>query len=318
MDLPGVPVDEERIVTSTGALALDKVPGTLAVVGAGAIGLEMGTIWHRLGAKVQVVEFTDAPLPGMDGALRAEARKILEKQGIEFTFSSKVTGAKARPKGVTFTVETDGKALENKADVLLVSVGRRAYTEGLGLADLGVTTDARGRVPVNDRFETNVPGVYAIGDVTPGPMLAHRAEEDGVALAEILAGQAGHVDHALVPAVVYTEPEIAGVGATEEALKAQAAPYRVGTFPFAASGRARAVAATQGFVKVLAHADTDRILGVHIIGPAAGEMVAEAALAMAMHASAEDVARTCHAHPTLSEALKEACLAASGIGAIHA
>lgn len=315
MDLPGIQVDEEHIVTSTGALALKTVPKRLAVIGAGAIGLEMGTIWQRLGASVKVIEFTDAPLPGMDGALRKEARKILEKQGIEFIFSSKVTGAKASAKGVDFTIESNDKVLKEKADVLLVAVGRKAYTQGLGLA--GIVTDARGRIVVDGCFETAVPGIYAIGDCIPGPMLAHKAEEDGVALAEILAGQAGHVDYGLVPAVVYTDPEIASVGATEEVLKEQGVSYRNGTFPFAASGRARAMAMTQGFVKVLVDAATDRLLGVHIIGPGAGEMVAEAALAMALHGSAEDIARTCHAHPTLSEALKEAALAACGIGAIH-
>jgi dihydrolipoamide dehydrogenase len=316
--LPGITVDEKRIVTSTGALALEKVPKRLAVIGAGAIGLEMGSIWARLGARVEVIEFTDAPLPGMDGALRAEAAKIFAGQGLEIHTGAKVTAAKAGRGGVAFTVERGGTAAEHTADVLLVAVGRRPHTQGLGLEALGIELDARGFIPVDAGFATAVEGIYAIGDCIPGPMLAHKAEEDGVALAEILAGEAGHVDYALVPAVVYTEPEVASVGATEEALKERGVSYRIGTFPFMASGRARAMGAGAGFVKLLADAGTDRLLGAHIIGPQAGELIATAALCMAFEGSAEDLARTCHAHPTLAEAVKEAALAACGLGAIHA
>lgn len=316
--LPGITIDEKKVVSSTGALVLDKVPSSLVVIGGGYIGLEMGSVWARLGAKVTVVEFLDRILPGMDGEVSREMLKILKKQGIEFKLGVKVTSAVPDSKGVTMTLEpaAGGKGETLKTDIVLVSVGRKPYTEGLGLEKIGVALDERGRVKVDSHFQTNVKGIYAIGDTIAGPMLAHKAEEDGVALAEILAGQAGHVDYNLVPGVVYTWPEAAQVGKTEEQLKAEGAQYKVGKFPFLANGRARAMNAVDGFVKVLADATTDRVLGVHILGPEAGTLIGEAALAMAFDASAEDIARTCHAHPTLEEALKEAALAVDG-KAIH-
>jgi dihydrolipoamide dehydrogenase len=309
-NLPNVAVDEKQIVTSTGALELSKVPGKLVVIGAGVIGLEMGSVWGRLGAKVEVIEYLDRILPGMDGEIAKQAQRILEKQGLAFHLGKKVTAAKTGKDGVTLTVEpaAGGAAEEVKADVVLVAIGRRPNTDGLGLEAVGVATE-RGRVTIGPHFETNVPGIYAIGDVVRGPMLAHKAEDEGVAVAEILAGKAGHVNYDVIPGVVYTFPEVASVGKTEEELKAANVAYNVGKFPFTANGRARANRATDGFVKVLADKASDRVLGVHIIGAGAGEMIHEAAVLMEFGGSSEDLARTCHAHPTMSEAVKEAAMA---------
>ncbi len=312
--LPGVAADEDRIVTSTGALELEEVPGHLVVIGGGYIGLELGSVWRRLGAKVTVVEFLDRIVPGMDGEVAKTFQRVLAKQGIVFRLSTKVTGATVENAGVTLTLEPakGGAPEELRADYVLLAIGRRAYTEGLGLADVGVATDERGRVTIDAHYATSVAGIYAIGDVIAGPMLAHKAEDEGVALAEILAGQAGHVNYDVIPGVVYTWPEVASIGQTEEALKAAGIPYSVGKFPFTANGRARAIGMTEGFVKILADKTTDRVLGAHIIGPDAGTLIAEIATAMEFGASAEDIARTCHAHPTLSEAVKEAALAVEG------
>ncbi len=312
--LPGVDVDEKRIVSSTGALELDKVPGHLVVIGGGYIGLELGSVWLRLGSKVTVVEFLDRLVPGMDSEVGKQFERTLGKQGMKFRLSTKVTGATVTDTGVSLTVEPSkgGEAETIEADVVLVAIGRRAYTESLGLAEIGVALDERGRVIVDGHWATNVPGVYAIGDVIAGPMLAHKAEEEGVALAESLVGQAGHVNYGVIPGVVYTWPEVASIGLTEDALKAAGASYRVGKFPFTANGRARAMGSTDGFVKILADKETDRILGAHIIGPDAGTLIAELATAMEFGASSEDVARICHAHPSLSEAVKEAALAVEG------
>ncbi len=312
--LPGVTVDEKRIVTSTGALELDRVPGHLVVIGGGVIGLELGSVWRRLGAEVTVIEFLDRLIPGNDAETAKAFERVLVKQGLKFRLSTKVTGAVASDQGVSVTVEpVKGGAPETlQADVVLLAIGRRAYTEGLGLKEVGVATEARGLVTTDAHFATNVPGIYAIGDVIAGPMLAHKAEDEGVALAEILAGQAGHVNYGVIPGVVYTWPELASVGRTEEQLKADGIAYNVGKFPFMANGRARAMGDTDGFVKILADKTTDRLLGAHIIGPDAGTLIAELATAMEFGASAEDVARICHAHPTLSEAVKEAALAADG------
>jgi dihydrolipoamide dehydrogenase len=312
--LRGVDVDEKRIVTSTGALELDTVPKHLVVIGAGVIGLELGSVWRRLGAQVTVIEFLDRILPGMDAELATASRRVLAKQGLTFRLSSKVTGAKTSDAGVTLTVEpVKGGAAETvDADIVLLAIGRRPYTEGLGLETVGVALDERGRVRTDARYATNVPGIYAIGDVISGPMLAHKAEDEGVALAEMIAGKAGHVNYGAIPAVVYTWPEIASVGQTEEELKAAGIAYNVGKFPFTANGRARAMGDTDGFVKLLADKATDRLLGAHIIGPDAGTLIAELVIAMEFGASAEDVARTCHAHPSLSEAVKEAALAVDG------
>jgi dihydrolipoamide dehydrogenase len=317
--VPGLDVDEARIVSSTGALALPSVPKHLVVIGGGYIGLEMGTVWRRLGAEVTVIEFLDSILPNLDAELARHMHRLLQKKGFVFKLGTKVTGAKVANKGVTLTVEPakGGAAEMVSADVVLVAVGRKPYTDGLGLAELGVALDERGRVVVDSHFQTNVPGIHAIGDAIAGPMLAHKAEEDGVAVAEILAGKPGHVNYETVPAVVYTWPEIATVGKTEQELKAAGIAYKIGKFPFSANSRARCMGDTEGFVKVLADATSDRVLGVHIIGPDAGHLIAEAALAMEYGASSEDIARTCHAHPTLSEALKEAALAVEG-RAIHA
>ncbi|MSP67104.1 MAG: dihydrolipoyl dehydrogenase [Alphaproteobacteria bacterium] len=316
--LPGIEVDEQRIVTSTGALALAAVPAHLVVIGAGYIGLELGTAWRRLGAKVTVVEFLDRILPTMDGEVAREFQKILVRQGIVFRLGTKVTAAKARKGSVDLTLEAaaGGAAEALTCDAVLVAVGRRPFTDGLGLEELGITRDNRGRVTVNGRFETSVPGIYAIGDVIAGPMLAHKASDEGVIVAEVIAGQSGHIDYDLVPGVVYTAPEVASVGRTEEQLKADGVPYRVGRFPFAANARAKATGNTDGFVKVLAHAESNRVLGVHIIGPDAGTLIAEAALVMEFGGAAEDIARTSHAHPSLNEAVREAALAV-GPGAIH-
>ncbi|MCB9946329.1 MAG: dihydrolipoyl dehydrogenase [Rhodospirillaceae bacterium] len=309
--LPNIDVDEDKIVTSTGALALPKVPKHMVVIGGGYIGLEMGSVWARLGTEVLVVEFLDRILPGMDGEVSKQMQRLLGRQGMGFKLASKVTGAKAHKKGVTVTVEPvkGGEAETIETEVVLLSVGRVAHTNGLHLDVVGVETDERGRVRTDGHFRTNVDRIYAIGDVIAGPMLAHKAEDEGVAVAEILAGQAGHVNYEAIPGVVYTAPEAAQVGKTEEELKAAGIDYRAGKFPFTANGRARAMDATDGFVKILADAKTDRVLGVHIIGAEAGTIIAECALAMEFGATAEDIARTCHAHPTLSEAVKEAALA---------
>ena len=312
--LPGLDIDEKQIVTSTGALELGKVPKSMVVVGAGVIGLELGSVWSRLGAEVTVVEFLDRILPGMDGDIAKQTQRVLTKQGLKFKLGKKVTGAKKTKTAVTLTVEPakGGDAEEIKADVVLVSIGRRPYTEGLGLEALGVEKDNRGIIQVNGSFETNVPGIYAIGDCVPGPMLAHKAEEEGTICVEMMAGQSGHIDYNLVPGVVYTWPEVASVGKTEEQLKEEGAAYRVGKFPFTANSRAQAIGDTDGLVKILADKVTDRVLGVHILGPLAGDILAEAVIAMEFGASAEDIARTCHSHPGMGEAVKEAALAVDG------
>ncbi len=314
ISLPGVDLDETAIVSSTGALELDQVPERLVVIGGGYIGLELGSVWKRLGAEVTVVEYLDRLVPGMDAEIAKTFERVLGKQGIKFRLSTKVTGAIRANDGVTLTVEPakGGEAEQIKADVVLVAIGRRAYTNHVGLQEAGVTLDDRGRVQVDTHFATNVPGIYAIGDVIAGPMLAHKAEEEGVALAERLAGQAGHVNYEVIPGVVYTWPEVASVGKTEDDLKRLGIAYKVGKFPFTANGRARAMGSTDGFVKLLADKTSDRLLGAHIIGPDAGGLIAELATAMEFGASSEDVARTCHAHPSLSEAVKEAALAVDG------
>ncbi len=312
--LPSLPIDEKRIVSSTGALALPEVPKSMVLVGGGVIGLEMGSVWQRLGAKVTVVEFLDRIMPGMDGEVSKQMQRILQKQGMAFELSTKVTAAKVTAKGVTLTVEpaAGGEAKTIETDIVLVAVGRRPFTDALGLKDAGVALDEKGRVAIDGHFQTNVPGIYAIGDVVVGPMLAHKAEDEGMAVAEILAGQHGHVNYDAIPSVVYTWPECASVGKTEEQLKAEGVAYKVGKFPFTANGRARAMNSTDGFVKILADATTDRILGAHMVGPVVGEMIAEITLAIEFGGSAEDVARTCHPHPTLTEAVREAALAVDG------
>ncbi len=312
--LPGVDVDEKQIVSSTGALELERVPDHLVVIGGGVIGLELGSVWSRLGSKVTVIEYLDRLIPGNDAEVAKQFERVLAKQGFTFKLGSKVTGAVKTDAGVTLTVEPakGGAAEPIEADVVLLAIGRRAHTEGLGLASVGVETDNRGRVITNGHFATNVAGIYAIGDVIAGPMLAHKAEDEGVALAEMLVGQAGHVNYGVIPGVIYTWPEVASVGKTEEELKAEGVAYNVGKFPFTANGRARAMGMTDGFVKMLADKRTDRLLGAHILGPDAGTLIAEIATAMEFGASAEDVARICHAHPTLSETVKEAALAVSG------
>jgi dihydrolipoamide dehydrogenase len=316
--LKGIEIDEKRIVSSTGALSLDKVPGKLLIVGAGVIGLELGSVWHRLGAEVVVVEFLDRILPGMDGEIAKQFQRILEKQGFAFKLGAKVTGVDTSGKTLKATVEpaAGGAAETLEADVVLVCIGRVPYTDGLGLKEAGVALDNRGRVQIDPHFATSVKGVYAIGDVVAGPMLAHKAEDEGVAVAEIIAGQAGHVNYDVIPGVVYTTPEVSSVGKTEEELKQAGQAYTVGKFPFTANGRSKVNQTTDGFVKILADAKTDRVLGVHIIGREAGEMIHEACVLMEFGGSAEDLARTCHAHPTRSEAIKEAALAV-GKRAIH-
>ncbi|MEP3278401.1 MAG: dihydrolipoyl dehydrogenase [Stappiaceae bacterium] len=311
MPLPGVDVDEKQIVTSTGALELQKIPGTMVVVGAGVIGLELGSVYARLGTKVTVVEFLDKILGPMDGDVSKQFQRMLKKQGFDFKLSSKVTGVSKKGKGLEVSVEpaAGGDTSTLDADIVLVAIGRRAYTEGLGLKDAGIALDDRGRVQINAHFETNVPGVYAIGDVVAGPMLAHKAEDEGVAIAEILAGQAGHVNYDVIPGVVYTMPEVASVGKTEEELKAEGVAYNTGKFPFTANGRSKSTLKTEGFVKVLADKGTDKVLGVHIVGAGAGDMIHEAAVLMEFGGSSEDLGRTCHAHPTTSEAVKEAAMA---------
>ncbi|MBT4891240.1 MAG: dihydrolipoyl dehydrogenase [Rhodospirillales bacterium] len=317
--LKGVEVDEKRIVTSTGALSLTKIPKTMVVIGAGVIGLEMGSVWRRLGTEVTVVEFLDHILPGMDGEVSKTMRRVFKKQGMELKLSTMVTGAKANTRGVTLDVESvknKGQKDTLKADVVLVSIGRRPYSDALGLKKVGVELDERGFIKVDDHFQTNVPGIFAIGDVIGGAMLAHKAEEEGAACAEILAGEAGHVDYGTIPGVVYTWPEVASVGKTEEQLKEDGVDYAIGKFPFSANSRARAIADTEGFVKILADKNTDAILGAHIIGPAAGDLIQEVVTGMELGASAEDIARICHSHPSLSEAVKEAAMGVAG-RAIH-
>src|SRR5215470_7867657 len=316
--LPGITIDEKRVVSSTGALVLDKVPERMLVIGAGVIGLELGSVWRRLGAQVVMVEFLDRILPGIDNEVCRQFQRILEKQGIAFKLSSKVTAVETSGNRLKAKVEpaSGGAAEAIEADVVLVAVGRVPYSNGLGLDEVGVKKDNRGRVVVDGHFATNVPGIYAIGDVIAGPMLAHKAEDEGVAVAEIIAGQAGHVNYDVIPNVVYTYPEIASIGKSEEELKAGGVTYNVGKFPFTANGRAKVNLQTEGFVKILADAKTDRVLGVHIVGPDAGNMIAEAAVAMEFGAAADDIARTCHAHPTLTEAVKEAAMAV-GKRSIH-
>lgn len=312
--LPGVTIDEKVVVSSTGALELDRVPKKLLVIGAGVIGLELGSVWRRLGSEVTVVEYLDRVLPGMDGEVGKQFQRILTKQGIAFKLSTKVTGVEVGKKGgATVTVEpaAGGAAETLQADAVLVCIGRVPYTEGLGLDTVGVQRDDKGRILTDSHYATNVTGIYAIGDVIAGPMLAHKAEDEGVAVAEMLAGQSGHVNYGVIPNVVYTFPEVASVGKTEEELKKDGVAYNAGKFPFTANGRAKANGTTDGFVKVLADAQTDRVLGVHIVGADAGNLIAEAAVAMEFGASSEDIARTCHAHPTLTEAVKEAALAVS-------
>ena len=309
--LKGITIDEKRIVSSTGALVLGKVPERLLIIGAGVIGLELGSVWRRLGAQVHVIEFLDRILPGMDAEVARQFQRLLEKQGMTFRLSSKVTAVDSSGARLKAQVEpaAGGAAETVEADVVLVAVGRVPYVDGLGVKELGVALDNRGRVEVDHRYATNVPGIYAIGDVIAGPMLAHKAEDEGIAVAEILAGQAGHVNYDAIPNVIYTYPEVASVGKTEEELKAAGVAYNVGKFPFTANGRAKANQQTEGFVKILADAKTDRVLGVHIVGADAGDMIAEAALAIEFGAASEDIARTSHPHPTFTEAVKEAALA---------
>ncbi len=312
--LPGIEIDEKRIVTSTGALELADVPKHLVVVGAGVIGLEMGSVWARLGSQVTVIEFLDRITPGIDGEVAKNFQRILEKQGMTFRLSTKVTGAQTSDAGIELALEpaTGGDAETLGCDTVLVAIGRRPYTGGLGLEEAGVETDERGFIGIDENFQTNVEGIFAIGDCVPGPMLAHKAEDEGVAAAEIIAGEAAHVNYAAIPSIVYTWPEVASVGQTEEELKKSGTDYRAGKFPFSANGRARAANDTEGFVKILADAKTDRVLGAHIIGPDAGTLIHEIVIAMEFGASAEDIARTCHGHPTLSEVVKEAALAVDG------
>jgi dihydrolipoamide dehydrogenase len=311
MPLPGITIDEKSIVSSTGALSLSKVPKRMIVIGGGIIGLELGSVWRRLGSQVTVVEFTDRIAAGADGDIVTEFTKELTKQGMQFKMQSKVTGAVQGPNGVTVTIEPakGGPATKMECDVVLVSVGRRPYTAGLALEKAGVKVDNRGRVAIDDHWRTNVPHIYAIGDVVQGPMLAHKAEEEGIAAAEVIAGKAGHVNYNAIPSVVYTYPEVAWVGLTQEECKAKGLDVKVGKFPMMANSRARTNDTSSGFVKFIADAKTDKVLGVHIISSNAGEAIAETTLALEYGASSEDIARTCHAHPTLSEAVKEAAMA---------
>ena len=309
ISIPGMEFDEEKILSSTGALSLTKVPKKMIIVGGGYIGLEMGSVWSRLGTQVEVVEFLDHITPGMDREVSKEFEKILKKQGIKFQLNTKVEKITKSKNFVSIdTVNKEKKKNKIDADVVLISVGRKPYTKGLNLKSVGVQTDKKGRVKVNKNFETNVKNIYAIGDVIEGPMLAHKAEEEGIAVAELIAGQSGHVNYDIIPGVIYTSPEVAFVGQTEEQLKENKNNYKVGKFPFMANSRAKAIDEPEGFVKILADAATDKVLGVHIIGPHAGEMIDEMAVAMEFGASSEDIARTCHAHPTFSEAIKEAAL----------
>ncbi len=317
--LPGVEIDEQQILSSTGALSLNKIPSSMIVIGGGVIGLELGSVWRRLGAEVTVVEFMDTLLPGMDMDLRKQIQRNMKKQKMNIKLSCKVTAATKAEDGVSLSVES-GKSGESeilKADVVLVAIGRIPYTQGLGLEQLGVAMDEKGFIQVDGHLKTSVDGIYAIGDVIGGPMLAHKAEEEGIALAEILAGKPGHVNYQAIPGVVYTWPEVASVGRTEDGLKRDGVAYSVGKFPFSANSRARSSGDSEGFVKILADAESDRVLGVHIVGPGAGELIAEAVSVIEFGGSAEDIARTCHAHPTLSEAVKEAALDVDG-RAIHA
>ena len=307
--MPGVKFDEEKIVSSTGALSLKEVPKKLVVVGGGYIGLEMGSVWSRLGSEVQVVEFLDHITPGMDKEISNEFQKLLKKQGISFNLKTKVDSISKNKNGVTVnTTDEQGNKKQFDCDVVLISVGRKPNTSNLNLEKVGVDKDNKGRVKVNKHFQTNIKNVYAIGDVIQGPMLAHKAEEEGIAVAEIIAGQSGHVNYDIIPGVIYTSPEVASIGKTEEQLKETKIDYKVGKFPFMANSRAKAIDEPEGFVKILADSKTDRVLGVHMIGPHAGELIAEMAVAMEFGASSEDIARTCHAHPTFSEAVKEAAL----------
>ena len=314
LSLPGVEIDEERIISSTGALSLPEVPKKMIVVGGGYIGLELGSVWRRLGAEVEVVEFLDRITPGMDAELSKGFMRILKKQGLTFRLSTKVVGIEKTKDGVAVTVEPSqgGDAETLDADVVLISIGRKPYTEGLGLEAVGIETDKRGFIPVDDHWRTGADGVYAIGDVTPGPMLAHKAEEEAVAVAEVIAGKPGHVDYGVIPGVVYTDPEVATVGLTEEQLKEQGRAYKKGKFPFTANSRAKTNHETDGFVKVLADAETDEVLGVHMIGTGVGEIIAEACLVMSFGGSSEDIARTCHPHPTRTEALRQAAMGVEG------
>ena len=310
-DLPGITIDEKKVVSSTGALSLKEVPEKLVVIGGGYIGLEMGSVWGRLGSQVTVVEFGDAIVPSMDSEIRKSFQRSLEKQKMKFKLKTKVVKVEDNGNGLTLHLEAaeGGSPSTLEANVVLVAAGRAPFTKGLGLEELGVKVDRFGRVEVDHSFKTNVPGVYAIGDVIPGPMLAHKAEEDGVACVELIAGKAGHVNYDTVPGVVYTHPEVASVGKTEEQVKTTNIPYRVGKFPFMANSRARSIDDAEGMVKIIAEKETDKILGVHIMGPSAGELIHEAVLAMEYGASSEDIARVCHGHPTLSEAVKEAAMA---------
>ncbi len=319
ISLPGIEIDEKKIVSSTGALELSKVPDTMVVIGGGVIGLELGCVWSRLGSKVTVVEYLDQILPGMDEEVRKESHKVFKKQGIDFKLSSKVTSAKSGKGGVDLTIEpaAGGDAEEMSADIVLMAVGRKPYTDKLGLDKVGVETDDRGRIKTDEFFETNVEGIFAIGDVIAGPMLAHKAEDEGVILAEILHGESGHIDYNLIPGVVYTWPEVANVGKTEAQLKEDGVKFNTGKFPFMANGRARAMGSTDGFVKIIADAATDKVLGAHIIGPGAGDLIQEVVSVMEFEGTAEDIARTCHAHPTLTEVVKEAALAATDDRALH-
>lgn len=314
MPLPGVEIDEKQILSSTGALALSAVPKHLVVVGGGVIGLELGSVWRRLGAEVTVVEFLDRILPEMDGEVSKNFARTMKKQGMKLKLGSKVTGATASKSGVKLTVEPakGGDAETIDCDAVLVAIGRRPYTEGLGLDQVGVEIGPRGFIKIDDRFKTSVDGIYAIGDCVPGPMLAHKAEDEGAACAEIIAGQSPHINYDAIPGIVYTWPEVASVGKTEEQLTEAGIDYKSGKFPFTANSRARANMDTDGFVKILADAKTDRVLGAHIIGPDAGNMIHEIVLTMEFGGSAEDIARTCHGHPTLNEAVKEAALAVAG------
>ncbi len=312
--LPFIEIDEERVVSSTGALALPEVPKKMVMIGAGVIGLELGSVWARLGSQVTVIEFLDRITPGMDSEIAKQFQRTLKKQGFDFKLSTKVTGVERKGDSVTVTAEPvkGGDVESYEADVVLVAIGRKPYTDGLGLDAVGVKMTDRGVVEVDHNFKTNVDGIYAIGDVIPGPMLAHKAEDEGLAVADHLAGKWSHVNYGVIPGVIYTHPEVASVGKTEEELKEAGIAYTKGKFPFAANSRAKAIQQTEGFVKVLASKDTDLVLGVHIIGPGAGELIGEAGMAMELGASSEDMARTCHAHPTMSEAVKEAAMSTTG------
>jgi dihydrolipoamide dehydrogenase len=307
--LPGINFDEEKILSSTGALSISSLPKKMIVVGGGYIGLEMGSVWSRLGTEVQVIEFLENITPGMDKEISNEFMKILKKQGMKFNLNTKVEKVTKKNNGVVIEISNkNGDKNKLEADVVLISVGRKPFTSNLNLENIGVELDKKGRVKVNKNFQTNVKNIYAIGDVIEGPMLAHKAEEEGIAVAELIAGQSGHVNYDVIPGVVYTSPEVASVGKTEEQLKEKGISYKIGKFPFAANSRAKAIDDPEGFVKILADSVTDKVLGVHIIGPHAGEMIAEMSVAMEFGASSEDIARTCHAHPTFSEAIKEAAL----------